>query len=76
MAGKFTFDGMKVYAYPDSLISLELEVTGTESYGNNLNFVDNKKSILAYVRPCDYGEFYSVDLTCGACEIGTFNLQP
>jgi hypothetical protein len=70
------FQSLRVYAYPDSIVTLTLIVTGTVSYGNTLDFVKHAKSILFYVRPCEYGEFYAEDLTCTECDIGTFNLSP
>ncbi len=65
---------MKFISKPGSTAPLKLSITGLESFGNKLDFLENENmtAIKAIVRRCVAGEELTSDGKCQVCPSGTY----
>lgn len=74
--GKYTFVDVPITLLPGSTAYAELIVTDMPDFGRSIDFVDNPLLILFTARPCDIGEYYSIQRTCEVCPTGTYSFLP
>lgn len=54
--GVFNFRNVEVNMFPGSNTTFELEVSGLNTFGNNINFLENLPVFMVKVRKCISGE--------------------
>jgi hypothetical protein len=54
--GVYNFSNILVYSAPDTAFSLGLDITGLETYGNSISFIDSPIGISVAFRGCVAGE--------------------
>lgn len=74
--GKYTFVDLPITLLPGSTAYAEFIVTDMKDFGNDIDFVDNPPLILFTARPCEIGEYYSIQRTCEVCPSGTYSFLP
>jgi hypothetical protein len=70
--GVYQFRDVKLISKPGSNASLKLAISGLESFGNSISFLDNPIKFSADVRKCVAGEELTDDGKCLVCPAGTF----
>ena len=65
--GVFNFEGISIFATPQSTVKIMLIVEGIETYGNTIDFIDSAPEITLEVRKCIEGENYGNNLSCLPC---------